>query len=216
MTGENDRLQATEAGRRQVPRDPVDAGGVGAVRRERHVDHRIVEPGVGSIGRTDRRIGGQLEDAVVILGKLELRRGAQHAVRLDPTDDAGRDGQVLARDVGAGGREHTDEAGSRIGRPADDLDGRAASRVDRAHPQAVGIGVLHGLDDASHRETAEPFRRVLDALDFEADAGQRLGDVGQRRLGSEVILEPGQGEFHGRGAGENESGSALSGDELND
>ncbi len=160
--GNGDRLQATEARRREVARDPMDAGGIGAVRRERHVDHRIVETRIGSVGHADRRIGGELDDPVMVFGELELRRRAQHAVRLDPADDAGRDGQVLARNIGAGSREDADEAGPRIGRAAYDLDGRAASRIDRADPQTIGIGVLHGLDDTSHGETAEAFRRIFD------------------------------------------------------
>ena len=194
--GSGDRLQPAKSGRREVARDAMDAGGIGAVRRERHVDHRIVKTRIGPVRHADRCVLGELDDSVVLLGEFELRRRAQHAVRFDPADNARRDGQVLARNIGPRGREDADEAGPRIGRAADDLDGRAASRIDRADPQPIGIGVLHGLDDAGHREAAQSRSRVDDTFDFEADAGQSLSDVGESGLDFEVILEPGEGEFH--------------------
>ena len=49
------------------------------------------------------------------------------------------------------------------------------------------------------RATTKPSSRargVLDALDLEADARQRLDDLGERGLGVEVVFEPGEREFH--------------------
>ncbi len=48
----------------------------------------IVEAGIGRIGRADRRVLGQVDDAVVIFGQFEFGGRAQHAVRLDAADDA--------------------------------------------------------------------------------------------------------------------------------
>ncbi len=49
------------------------------------------------------------------------------------------------------------------------------------------------------RATTKPlvFRAgVLDALDLQADARQRVDDLGERSRGFQVVFEPGEGEFH--------------------
>ena len=43
----------------------------------------------------------------------------------------------------------------------------------------------------------EPRARVVDALDLQADPRQRLDDLVEGGRGVEVVLEPGEGEFHG-------------------
>ncbi len=114
---------------------------------------------------------------------------------LDAADDALLQGDLLAGDVGPDRREHAFHAGARVGRAADDLHGIAAG-VDHAKPQAVGVGMLPGLDDAGDDEAVELGAGVLDALDLEADAGEGLDDLGERGFGVEVVLQPGEGQFH--------------------
>ncbi len=152
-----DGLQAAEPGRREVARDSVDAGGIGAVRRERHVDHRIVETRIGAVGRADRRIVGELDDAVVVVGELELGCRAEHAVRLDTADDARPEGQVLARDEGPWRREDADEAGSRIGRAAHDLDRACPLPVSTV--QTRSRSALGCCTASITRATTKPRRR---------------------------------------------------------
>ncbi len=106
---------------------------------------------------------------------------------------------LLAGNIGPDRREHALHAGARVGRAAHDLQ-RLAAGVDHADAQPVGVGVLFGLDDARDDETPAAARRVLHAFDLEADAGQRLDDLGERGLGVEVVFEPGEGEFHGSGS----------------
>ena len=79
---------------------------------------------------------------------------------LDAADDALGECQLLAGNIGPDGREHAPHARPRIGRAADDLDRRAA-RVDDAHPQPVGVGMLLGLDDPSDDEAVVFARRDL-------------------------------------------------------
>src|SRR5262249_50742336 len=55
-------------------------------------------------------------------------------------------------------------------------------------------------DDARDREGSELLRLVLDALDFEADHGEAIDDRLDRRCGVEMLLEPGQREFHDDGS----------------
>ena len=52
------------------------------------------------------------------------------------------------------------------------------------------------LDDARDCERREQLGLVLDALDFEPDHGQLVGDLGKRPIGVEVLFQPGEGEFH--------------------
>src|SRR5205085_8436663 len=57
-------LQRAEAAGGQVAGDAGDGEGVGPVRGDRDVDHRIEWYDV-DVTRTDRRVGGQLDDAGV-------------------------------------------------------------------------------------------------------------------------------------------------------
>ena len=126
----------------------------------------------------------------------EFGARAQHAEALDAPDVADRQGLVETGHVGAGGREHRLHPGARIRRSADDLDGLPVAGIHGADTQTVGIGVLFGREHMGDDKRRERRRLVLDAFDFETDPRQRLGDVLQRRVGVEVLLEPGEGEFH--------------------
>jgi hypothetical protein len=143
-----------------------------------------------------RRILRQVDDALVIIGQLQLEGRDQHAATLDAADGADAEGDVLAWDEGAGGREYALHAGARVGRAAHHLHRFADAGIDHAYAQAVGIRVLFGRHDASDRVVGERLRLVLDAFDFEADARQRLDDPLEGGVGVEVVLEPGESEFH--------------------
>ena len=43
---------------------------------------------------------------------------------------------------------------------------------------------------------AERLGLVLDALDLEPDHGELVDDLGERSIGVEMLLQPGEGEFH--------------------
>ena len=43
---------------------------------------------------------------------------------------------------------------------------------------------------------ASALRLVLDALDLEPDHGELVDDLVERRVGVEMLLQPGEGEFH--------------------
>ncbi len=101
----------------------------------------------------------------------------------------------LPGNEGADRREHALHAGAGVGRAADDLHGLAAG-VDHADAQTVGVRVLLGLDHPRDDEAFVLRARVLDALDLEPDARQRIDDLGQRGGRVEMIFEPGEGEFH--------------------
>ena len=189
-------LEPAHVGGGKVARDAVHAGAVGAVRRQVDLEHRIVEPGPLRVIGADRRVVGQIDDAFVIVGDLQLEFGDQHAAAFDAADGADGKRHGLAGDEGARRHEHALHAGARIRRSAHHLDRLAVAGIDHAHAQPVGIGMLLGVDHARDDERRKLFALVLDALHLEADHGQLVGDLGKRPIGVEMLVEPGEGKFH--------------------
>ena len=190
-------LERADAGGAEIARDAVDAGAVGPVGREIDFDHRLGAAGPFDIGFSHRRIGRQIDDAVVIVGDLQLGFRHQHAAAFHAANLADLERHVLAGDEGAGEAEHALHAGARVGRAADDLDGFAVAGIDHADAQAVGVGMLLGGDDRGDDERLEQRRLVLDLLDLEPDHGELVDDLGSDALGVEMLLQPGKREFHG-------------------
>ena len=180
----------------KVARDAVHAGAVRPVGRELDLDHGIVEPRPLCVDFAERRVGGQFDDALVVLGELHLELGHQHAATFDAADLADAERDVLARDVGADRHEHAHHAALGIGRAAHDLHRIAGAGVDHAHPQPVGIGMRLRLDDARDGERRQQRALVGEAFDLEPDHGELVGDRRDRGVGVEMLLEPGQREFH--------------------
>ena len=114
-------LERAHVGGGKVARDAVHAGAVGTVRRQVDLDHRIVEARPLGVVRAERRVGRQVDDALVVVGDLQLELRHQHAAAFDAADLADAERHVLAGNVGAGRHEHAVHAGARIGRAADDL-----------------------------------------------------------------------------------------------
>ncbi len=85
-----------------------------------------------------------------------------------------------------------------FGAPHTTWTGSPVAGIDHADAQAVGIRMLLGLDDARDDERREQLRLVLDALDLEPDHGELVGELAERPVGVEMLLEPGEGEFHDR------------------
>ena len=189
-------LELAHVGGGEIAGDAVDAGAIGAVGREVDLDRGIVEPGPLRVAGADRGVGGQVDDALVVVGELQLELGDQHAAALDAADLAHAERHVLARDEGAGRHEHALHAGARVRRPAHDLHRIAAAGIDQADAQPVGIRMLLGGRHPSDDERRQHLAAVGDALDLEPDHGELVDDRRQRRVGVEMLLEPGEGELH--------------------
>ena len=99
------------------------------------------------------------------------------------------------RHIGARPCQGTDHAGAGIRRAADDLDRLAVTGIDRENLQAIGLGVLFRRHDPGDDKRLVG-RLVVDILDLETDCGQALADFLERGLGFQVILQPGECEFH--------------------
>ena len=186
-------LELAHVGGREIARDAVHAGAVGPVGRELDLDHRVVEPRPFGVALADRRVGRQVDDAVVIVGELQLELRHQHAAALDAADVADRERHVLARDVGARRHEHALHAGARIGRAAHHLHRLARAGIDHAHAQPVGIRMLLGRDHARDGERREHLAPCPDALDLEPDHGELVGDLVRRVWCRDARLQPGRG-----------------------
>ena len=132
----------------------------------------------------------------MIVGELQFAARAQHAVRFGAADIALGQGEIGARNEGAGKGKHRFEPGARVGRATDDVEQFAGAGIDLADLELVGIGMLFGADDLRHDEFFECLALILDALDFEADSGQRDGDFIAGSSGLKMLLEPVEGEFH--------------------
>ncbi len=174
----------------------MHAGAIAPVRRDRDVEDHTVQPRIVGIARADRRILGQIDNALMGIAEHQLALRAQHAVGVLAADIALRKREIGARNIGAGRGEHGLHAGPRIGRTAHDLDRIAIAGIDHAHAELVGIGVLVGRNHPGNDEIVERLALILHALDLEPDPGERVGDVLRRGVGIEVILQPVERELH--------------------
>ncbi len=187
-------LQAADAGRGEVAGDAGHAQPVGPVGGHLEIDHCFQAERLGG-GRADGKVVRQFDDAVRFLGGLQLGGRTQHAVGDHAPHGPGLQGDAAAGDVGPDRGVDGDQAGAGVGRAADDLLA-AVPGVDLADAQAVGVGVLHRLDDAGDREGLQLRAGILDVLDLEAGHGHGVHHLIDRGVGGEVILEPGKGELH--------------------
>ena len=132
----------------------------------------------------------------MIAGEFKLCARAQHAVGLNSPDHALAKRHVFCGNVGSRLCEHGLQPGARVGGAADDLNWRALAAIDHTDAQAVGVRVLIGLDHMRDHEVFQLFGGIVEAFNLKADARQRLDDLVERRVRFEMVLEPGEGEFH--------------------
>ena len=189
-------LQAAKASGGEIARHPMNARRIRAVGGEVDFDQRLVEARIGHIGLPHRRVGGQFDDALMVVGEFQLEGRAEHAIGFDAANDALAQGDSLGGNIGPWGREDAFQPRARIGRPADHLNGRIAARIHEADAQPVRIGMGLGFDHMGDDEILQLLSRIRHMLDLKANARERLDDLSRRRVGVEVVLEPGEGEFH--------------------
>ena len=192
----DDGIERSQARRRQVAGDAAHAHAILPVGRDRHVDQRIVEPGPVRIDLTDRRVGREFDDAVMVVAQLQLACRTHHAVGFDAADRGLLEHHAVGWHHRAFQTEDADQARAGIGRAAHDLQGLAVAMIDGQHLQFVGLRMLVGGQHPGDLEPGELFGRIFDAVYLQADGIQRLEDGGKVRIGVEMRLEPAQGELH--------------------
>ncbi len=170
--GENAKLR-----RGEIAGNARYAETIRTVRRHSDLDHRIVEPEQRRERLADRRVLGEVDDAVVLVGETHLALGHHHALRGLTPDLACLENDARAGRHGAFPGEHADHTGTRIRGSADDLHQLAVAGIDLEYAQLVGVRVLSSLDHLGGDEGRERLGAVLDGLDLKADLGQRLGDL---------------------------------------
>ena len=149
--------------------DAGDAQAICAIGREADLNEVIIQlqilTQIGAWGRISR----QFHQAFAGLRQAQLGFGAEHAPRLNAAQLGFLDFEITRQHSPYLCQRHLD-AGAGIGCPADNLHGLRPS-IDRAHPQLVGIGVLHRLEDFGHHHVAELARDGLDSIHFQPGHG---------------------------------------------
>ncbi len=113
----------------------------------------------------------------------------------DTPDIADGERYVDARNVGAGFCERTDHTGPRVRRTADDLHRLAVSGIHHQHLEAIGGRMFFGGQDLGDDERLVCCL-VIDIFDLKTDRGQPLANLVQRGIRFQMILQPGECEFH--------------------
>jgi hypothetical protein len=184
-------LQQRRAGQRgHLAGDAVDAQAAAQVGRELEGEQRVVEL---QRLRTSahRRIGVQLQQAAVVLAELQFTRRAQHALAFHAAQLAQLPMRTGLPVFALGGSSApTSASGTLMPTRALGAPQTICSRPSRlcvrrrpAHPQAVGIRVLLGLDDLGHHHAAERRRGRAEVLHLHAGHGQQVGQFRGGQIG---------------------------------
>jgi len=189
-------LQFAETGSRQVAGNAVDTGAVRTIRCETDLDHGLVETCPFGKAHPDRRIFGQIDNAVMLVGEFQFALRTHHAEAFHVPDLANRQCYIEARDIVARLAKHANKPGAGVGRTADDLDRVAFARIHLEHTQPIGVWVLFGFQNPGNLEWLQPVGAVGDLFDFQPDHGKAFHDLFQAGIGFQVLLEPGKCEFH--------------------
>ena len=141
------------------------------------------------------------EDAAVVDAELELPLGEDHPVRDLAAQLRLLELLAVGQD-GAGDRDGDGRAGAEVPRAADDLSRFLVADVDAAEMESVGVRMLAGFDDLADEVVAEIPVRVGDAplhdpVDLAARDDESRGDLLDRLVESDVLLQPADGDTHG-------------------
>ena len=115
----------------------------------------------------------------------------------NPTDLAHLNGHINARNIHAGLGHDDRDPFTRVGRAANDLL-FALIRDHLTDAQFVGIRVFFGTGHLANGEISQSVQRVFNALDFQPQIGQRIGNLIHRSFGIQMLFQPGECEFHVR------------------
>ncbi|MNI41103.1 hypothetical protein D3C73_953470 [compost metagenome] len=152
-------------------RHAKDRQAVGAVGRELEREERVVQVERFADGLAGHHVGGQFQQAGVVLRQAQLAGRAQHARRLHATHFCDADLHATRQFRAYAGQRHL-QAGSRVRRAAHDLQAFAGAIVHLADTQLVGVGMRRDLDDVTHDHTGKGRRDGCGVFDFQAGHGE--------------------------------------------
>eukprot|EP01022_Parablepharisma_sp_SALTPOND_P031134 TRINITY_DN785_c0_g5_i1.p2 TRINITY_DN785_c0_g5~~TRINITY_DN785_c0_g5_i1.p2 ORF type:complete len:1059 (-),score=367.39 TRINITY_DN785_c0_g5_i1:4151-7327(-) len=197
---EGRRLQRAAGQGRDFTRHAQHRQAIGLVGGELDGELEVVQLQVVAEVLAHRRIVGQLQQATMVFGELELARRAQHALRLHATQLADLDLERLA--IGTR-RQHRAHHGARhlqanphIGSAADDIEDAAGMDVDAADVQTIRIRVLGDFQHFTHDHIGEGGRDRFDFLDFQAGHGQQMRELIRRHVRIDHGTQPVFRELH--------------------
>ena len=190
------RSQCPQSRRCKVSRNPPHAHAILPVGGDRDIEQAVVEPGEVGEARAHRRIGCELDDSLMLVAQLKLARRTHHAVRFDPADRRQLEREVASRDIGPRPAEHADHPGARIGRSAYHLQWSAVAGIDRQHLQLVRLRMACRGQHLGDDERLQCLGRIVDAFDFQPDAGQRFRNHVRSSIRHKMLFQPAQGELH--------------------
>ena len=176
--------------------DAGDAEAVAAVGGQVDVDDGVVEGQGAEQIAAGAQLVGQVEQPVGLVGHAELSGGAEHAEGFDPAQRGAFDAQATLEgrtDLGRGGLH----AGTNVGRAADDGDRVGLADIDRADPQAVGVGMGSDAQHLADDDAGQVRGNRLDTVDFEPGHGQLFDQAVAVEVGIDPLAQPLLTEFHG-------------------
>ena len=182
------QAQRRAADRGDLAGDADHVHHVGAVRPGVHVQHHVAE--VVGERRAHRRIRGQLEDALVLVGQPQFALGEHHPRGLDAANARALERRGLAAARVDQPRTLAGEGdalpGGDVRGAADDGVRLARAVLDGGEHEAVRVGVrIDGEHLGDGHEIAVPAADALDALDLRGGHREPL----RERLDIEVVRE---------------------------
>ena len=195
--GRLNRLECAEARCRQIAGNALHAHTIRAVGRDRHIEHRTSVVIICK-GLANRRIGGQLNNPVMLVAQLQLAYAAHHTVRFHPANSALAKLHSVRRHDGAGQAQNALHSGARIGRTAYNLQRLPVSGIDTEDLQLVRIGMLASGQDFGNAKAFQPHGRVVNSLYLVTDLVECGGNFFDTGIGFEEVFQPFERELHAR------------------
>jgi len=113
-------LEPPQTRRREIAGDAAHRQGVAPVGGDGDLDEGIVQPGPGGIIFAHRRVGGQFDDSFMVLSQRQFAIAGEHAFRARAANLPHLQFHAGGGDDGSRRREDRFQAGTGIGRAADD------------------------------------------------------------------------------------------------
>ena len=197
--------------RRELARHALVTQEVGPVGGDVHHEPRVSKREHVKQRRPGRSVGGELEDAIMLLAEAELARGAEHPLAYHAADRARLDAESLGPGhLGAEPGKRVALPHRDIGRPADDGQGFAAAIVHPGEADLGGLGIgvradlEHPGDDERRQLGVQRLDGVAHLLRGQPDAArgvhgfEQVRDecLGRVEVAAEEVLEPAEGDVH--------------------
>ncbi len=189
--GQIQRLQCPQTLCRQIARNTAHAQTITTIRRDRNINHRIIQTAIFRKGHADWRVFGQVDNAIMVITQAHFPLGTQHAIGFFAPDHARLQIHTGARNMAARGRKNALHPGSRIGRATDNLNHVASARFHHADAQSIRIGMLFRFTHIGNGKRPQLRSRIINPFKLQTQRGQRIGDLRQRRIGFKMIFQPG-------------------------